>query len=161
MMQDYWEKYPDLYQIVQLKNQIAAMKKASQEVSKNNKPTQDTTATTTKSETDPILIQPLRGTPLRAKIRANQHEIRQRVLALNADIIPRTTAHNRKCAHESLEEERDFRADVVSAQIQTWRSLLPPLIRKFSKIPDYRQPGSIKHKITVLMVFVYFLLFSV
>ena len=153
MMQDYWEKYPDLYQIVQLKNQIAAMKKAPQEASKNNIPGQKTTAITVKSKTGRLLTQPLRGSPLRARVRESHHGIRQRVLALNADIIPRTQPHNRKCAHQSLEEARDFRADIVEGQIQSWRSMLPMLIRKFSKIPDHRRPGSIKHKITVLMVF--------
>ena len=90
---------------------------------------------------------------MRARIQENNHEIRQRVLALNADIIPRTQAHNRKCAHQSLAEERDFRADVMAAQIQSWRSMLPKLIKRFSKIPDHRRATSIKHKITVLMIF--------
>ena len=65
---------------------------------------------------------------LNATIRDNQRMIRKDVLAANADIIPRTQAQNRKSTHATVEEERAFRADMVAAQIQSWRSLLPSLI---------------------------------
>lgn len=45
---------------------------------------------------------PLRGNALRAKMRISHHEIRQDVLETNSDIIPRTSANNRKCTYESL-----------------------------------------------------------
>ena len=59
---------------------------------------------------------------LKAKIQDSHQEIRRRVVAQNATIVPRTQAHNRKSAFETLEDESAHRADVVSAQINTWRS---------------------------------------
>jgi len=38
-------------------------------------------------------------------------------------------------------------------QIRAWRSLLPTLIKRLSKIPDPRRTKSVKHKLTVLMLF--------
>ena len=151
MIQQYWDENPDLYKIVHLRKQMAA----ANEPVKNKLPSphQNQTETTTETKTESILALPLQGAELRARIQTSHLEIRQRVSKLNADIVPRTEVHNRKSAHQSVEEEQNFRADVVAAQIQSWRSLLPTLIRRFSKIPDYRRAGSIKHKITVLMIF--------
>jgi hypothetical protein len=68
-------------------------------------------------------------------------------------LIRHTQAHNRKCTYSSVADEKEFRSDVVAAQIESWRSMLPQLIKRFSKIPDYRKASSIKHKSTVLMIF--------
>jgi hypothetical protein len=52
-----------------------------------------------------------------------------------------------------LEEEQARRADVVAAQIKVWRSLLPSLLKDFSKINDPRRAKNIEHKLTTLMIF--------
>ena len=46
-----------------------------------------------------------------------------------------------------------IRNEVLSAQLKLWRAALPDLINQFRKLPDKRHPASIKHKVTVLMVF--------
>ena len=94
----------------------------------------------------------LRGQVLRDKIRASYRTIRE---ALPADsvIVPRTAAHNRKSAHETIDEERHYREEILAAQLQTWRSILPDLIRKFARIPDPRRTTHITHSTTVLMMF--------
>jgi len=136
-----------------MKNQQAEMMNTAVE-SPENKPQNNSTSPSTETNTKPsILGGVLHGANLRTRIYENQRKIRQRVLAMDADVTPHTQAHNRKCAHQSLEEALEFRADVVAAQIRSWRSILPNLIRKFSRIPDYRRAGSIKHKTTVLMIF--------
>ena len=89
---------------------------------------------------------------LKAKINASYRKIRESAINQNAPIIPRTAAHNRKCTYTSIEEERACRANLLSDQIRTWRNLMPSIIRRFSKIPDPRNPKKIKHKITVLMI---------
>ena len=146
ILRSHKAKYPELYRLIKLrkKQNINA-----NEISKDGAPTTNT-ATEAKK---PPFAKELRGTPLQAKIRDNQHKIHQQILALNAEIIPRTQAHNRKCNYQTMLEEREFRADAVGAQIKAWRSMLPTLIRKFVRIPDYRRTKSVKHKITVLMVF--------
>ena len=94
----------------------------------------------------------LRGQVLRDKIEASYRTIRE---ALPADsiIVPRTAAHNRKSAHKTIDEERDYREEILRSQLQTWRSILPDLLRQFSRIPDHRRTTHITHSTTVLMMF--------
>ena len=146
IIQNYWIKNPDLFQRVQLEKQQETVNQLTPEV-------QPSPAETPESEPESVLTRPLRGSQLRAAIAQSYAEIRERTSELNAEIIPRTQAYNRKNAFQTIEEEQAFRAEVVEAQIQSWRSLLPNLIQKFSKIPDYRRTKSVKHKVTVLMAF--------
>lgn len=90
---------------------------------------------------------------LKNKIAQNQALIRETIKATSSIIIPRTQAHNRKCAETTLEEEQEKRADIIAEQIKAWRSLLPSVLRKFSKIKDYRNQKKIKHKVTTLLMF--------
>lgn len=150
IVEDYWANNPDLFKIVQLKNQQAAANETTSDIQPS--PT-STPAKKTEPKPQSVLTRPLRGPQLRAAIQASYREIREKVAALNADIFPRTQVHNRKSTFQTIEEEQEFRADLVEVQIQSWRSLLPDLIKKFAKIPDYRRTGSIKHKLTTLMIF--------
>lgn len=87
------------------------------------------------------------------KRQESHQEIRQRVIEKNAEIKPRTQAHNRKCSEKTVEDERELRGDVLSAQIKAWRALLPKLLKQFSRIPDPRRTKSVEHKLVTLMVF--------
>jgi hypothetical protein len=118
---------PDIYRLVDLKKQRAA------ETMQSQSPVDcEHTIPSLESKAQPSIFDvPLRGTELRAKMRISHHEIRQKVLATHADIIPRTQANNRKCTYSSIADEKDFRSDVVAAQIKSWRSMLPQLIKLF------------------------------
>jgi len=153
ILQQHRAENPDLYRIVDLKKKKATITTPSEVASEKDTPNKNTNAAATETAIKPLLVKELRGTELRARIRESHCDIRQRLLGCDANIIPRTQAHNRKCATQSLEEERAFRADVVAAQIRAWRSMLPNLIRRFARIPDYRRATSVQHKMTVLMVF--------
>lgn len=118
MMGQYWTDNPDLYRMVPLKNQETLA--ANTPVKSPESPPQDIVIKTPDTMSTPFLLnEVLRGTRLRAHSRENQQHIRECVLAEGADIIPRTQAHNRKSDHHSLEEAREFRADIVAAQIQS------------------------------------------
>ena len=71
----------------------------------------------------------------------------------NPEAINPITLPNRKCSYQSVEEEREARQKAVEAALDAWRALLPGLLDKFSRIGDPRRPGSVRHKLTVLMVF--------
>lgn len=71
----------------------------------------------------------------------------------NPEALNPVTLPNRKCSYRSVEEEQEARQDAVEAQLNAWRALLPGILERFSRIEDPRRPGSIKHKLTVLMVF--------
>lgn len=90
---------------------------------------------------------------LKTRITKSQAQIREEVEATGSTIIPRTQAQNRKCSTTTLEEEQERRGLVTAEQIKTWRSLLPSLLKRFSKINDPRRAKSIEHKLTTLMVF--------
>jgi len=40
----------------------------------------------------------------------------------------------------------------MAGQIKAWQAILPSLIKKFSRIEDYRRTKSVKHKMVVLMI---------
>lgn len=90
---------------------------------------------------------------LKAKRRAAFTDIKQQIAATGSGIITRTQACNRKCSAESFQEEQAAYEDIVSAQMDTWRSILPGLIKKFANIKDPRNPKTIRHSMTVLMLF--------
>ena len=97
---------------------------------------------------------PVCPSPNSAQRQSRSHQaIQQEVLTVGAGIVPRTQAHNRKAPYTTVEGERAFRSDIVAAQIRTWRSLLPGLLKKLSRIPDPRRTTSVKHKLAVLMIF--------
>ncbi len=87
------------------------------------------------------------------KKRDAEKELRENLKARGFKFKPKTTTPNRKCQYKTGEEERCARNDAVAEQVKVWRSVLPPLLKRFAKIPDYRNPKKIKHKITVLLIY--------
>ena len=135
MMEQYWQDYPDLYQCIQAKRIAEAEKATAADVS-----VQAATPQPVESKpSDKIWDPPLSGASLRQKCYDSHRQIRQSILETGSEIIPRTQAHNRKCDHKNLEAEQAFRGEVVQEQLRAWRRLLPQLLRRFSKLPDYRQ----------------------
>jgi hypothetical protein len=100
----------------------------------------------------PPILQNQALAALKKKKAQSYAQIREKVAMSGATIIPRTSAQNRKRAETTLEEEQARRANVVAAQIKVWRSLLPSLLKDFSKINDPRRAKSIEHKLTTLMI---------
>ena len=128
ILQQHRAENPDLYRLVELRKKEAAIKPAGA--------SPEAVSNTTEEE-KLLWGKELRGSALRAKIQTNQRKIRQSLLAVNTDVEPRTEAHNRKCNYQTIKEEREYREDALEGQIKAWRSLLPSLIRKFARIPDY------------------------
>jgi len=75
------------------------------------------------------------------------------VVATGSAIEHRTKANNQTFSAKTVDEQRASYEAIIESQIKAWRSLLPPLIKKFSEIKDPRNPLKIKHKMVVLMVF--------
>ena len=154
MLDTYWEKNPDLHRIVQLQKQNETAKALAKQLpSTDVQPVANEPMPEPETKSPPFFPKPLRGPELQARIQESYREIRGRIAALDADIVPRTQASDKKSAFQSVEEEQASRADVMEAQVKAWRSMLPTLIKKFAKIPDYRRAGSVKHKTTVLLMF--------
>jgi DDE_Tnp_1-associated len=90
---------------------------------------------------------------LKAKIEASHQVIHEHHVETQSLIIPRTQACNAKQSYCSVEEMIADRSDKLSSQIQAWGSILPILIRRFSKIHDPRRAKSVKHKMVVVMLY--------
>lgn len=71
----------------------------------------------------------------------------------NPEAINATTLPNRRSPWKTIEEEQAARQSAAEAQINAWRAVLPGLLEKFSRLKDPRRPKSIRHKLTVLMVY--------
>jgi hypothetical protein len=90
---------------------------------------------------------------LKVKIATSQKQIRDKIIAADANITHRTQAINSKRPYQSIEEEQAARQEIIAEQVRVWRRTLPILFQKLSRIPDPRRPKSIKHKMVVLMMF--------
>lgn len=63
------------------------------------------------------------------------------------------TLPNRKSAYQNVEEEREAYWQLGEAKLKVLLQNLPSLLRKLDRIPDPRRLNSVKHKITVLMLY--------
>jgi hypothetical protein len=54
---------------------------------------------------------------------------------------------------KTVEEEQQARQEAVEEQIQAYRSALPTLLKRLGKIRDPRNPKTIRHKSTVLLLY--------
>ncbi len=90
---------------------------------------------------------------LKEKRRKNLAAVREGKEAVCEKINPRTQASNSKSPFSTVIDQTKNYEYIASAQIKVWRSLLPSLMLKLSKIKDPRNPNKVKHKLTVLMMF--------
>ena len=65
----------------------------------------------------------------------------------------RETPSNCKCPFQTVEEERAARQEAITDYLLVLRKILPDIVERFSKVPDFRNPRKIKHKIAVLLMF--------
>ena len=89
----------------------------------------------------------------RKEYKKAQNKLRKTQNAEGLIAPPSATISNCKCKYTDIEEERDARLDALTHQIKAYRSILPVLLKRLSKIKDCRTPKKIKHKMTVLLVY--------
>ena len=82
-----------------------------------------------------------------------QRELRDEQKAQGLDVPSTATISNRKCPYKTPETEASARLDALTQQIKAYRSELPVLLERLSKIKDPRNPKKIRHKLTVLMIY--------
>jgi hypothetical protein len=88
----------------------------------------------------------------RQQRRAAQKGLRERQQAAGLDTRRPQALPNRKSDDETVEEEQQARQEAAEAQLRLMRAKLPILLRRLEKIPDFRNPKKLKHKLTVLMI---------
>lgn len=60
---------------------------------------------------------------------------------------------NRKCEHETAEEEIQDRNEVATEALKVYKRYIPEIIKDLSEIEDPRKPERITHKISLLMLY--------
>lgn len=66
---------------------------------------------------------------------------------------PTSTLSNSKSEWTTVEQEKQARQQAIEAVLKVYRCVLPTLLRRFEKIRDPRNPKTVKHKSTVLMLY--------
>lgn len=89
----------------------------------------------------------------RGNCRAAWRKLRARQREQGMEPRRRATLSNAKSGWKTVEEEAAARQRVVEEHGKVWRAVLPVLLRKLGRIPDPRHPRSIKHKLTVLLLY--------
>ena len=60
---------------------------------------------------------------------------------------------NGKSEWTTVEAEQQARQTAVEEQLRVYRSVLPTLLKRWGKIRDPRNPKTLRHKLTVLMLY--------
>ena len=141
---------PDLYRMVEEQKVIKEAKEAMTPLTMIS---QAVNTASVPKLIESIYFKQSKQTELKAKIEASHQLIHEHHVETQSLIVPRTQARNAKQSYCSIEEMTADRSDKLSSQIQAWRSVLPILIKRFSKIHDPRRAKSVKHKIVVVMLY--------
>ena len=64
-----------------------------------------------------------------------------------------STLPNTKVPWKTIKEEQQYREEFAEAHLQVLLGQLIPFLEKLKRIPDPRRPGSVEHKLAVLMVY--------
>jgi hypothetical protein len=64
-----------------------------------------------------------------------------------------TTLSNGKSELTTVEQERTARQEAVEEQLKTFRAVLPDLLKRLARIPDPRNPKTVKHQLTVVLLY--------
>lgn len=80
-------------------------------------------------------------------------KLRQRQAAQGLKNPSTATISNGKSAWTTVEQEKQARQEAVEEVLKVYRCVLPTLLKRFEKIRDPRNPKTVKHKATVLMLF--------
>lgn len=80
-------------------------------------------------------------------------ELRRRLAEQGLKSPERPTLPNRKSELRTEEEEQAERQKVVEEQLKVYRIILPELLKRLEKIKDPRDPKTVKHKLTVVLLY--------
>ena len=90
---------------------------------------------------------------LRKEKKKAEKALRERQKAEGLKAPFKAAIPNRKCEYKSVEEEQRARQEATTEQVMVFRTKLPILLKRLSKIEDPRNPKKIKHKHTLLMIY--------
>jgi len=89
---------------------------------------------------------------LKSKKKKSERQLREIKQAEGIEIAKKIAIPNRISAL-TVEQDKQIRTDSVLTQINIMSTQLPNLLRDLSKIKDIRNPKTLKHKLTVLLLY--------
>ena len=92
-------------------------------------------------------------TRLRKEKKEAEKELRAKQKAEGLRIPVTASIPNRKCGYRSVEEEQEARETAATEQMRVFKSQLPMVLKRLSKIKDPRNPKKIRHKLSALMIY--------
>lgn len=88
----------------------------------------------------------------RAEKRKAREKLRDAKILMGLHPRPRATLSNKLSEYGSEEEEQEARQNWVLEQTRVLRGQLPTLLKQFEKIDDPRNPKTVEHKLTVILL---------
>lgn len=82
-----------------------------------------------------------------------QRELRERQQAQGLAPPKRPSVSNQKSPWRTLEAERAARQETIEVQASVFRTILPKLLGRLAQITDPRNPKTVKHKLTVVLLY--------
>jgi hypothetical protein len=92
-------------------------------------------------------------TRLKIEKRRAERKLRERQAAEGLKPFPTATIANAKSEWTTVDEEKQARQQAIEEQFRVYRSVLPTLLKRFEQIRDPRNPKTIQHKSTVLLLY--------
>jgi len=89
----------------------------------------------------------------RKETKRAQRELRRQEKAQGVVAPPRMLIPNGTSQFANVQDEQEARQDATIDQVRIFRSQLPTLLKRLSRIEDLRDPKKIKHKLTVLLLY--------
>lgn len=89
----------------------------------------------------------------KAERRKAAKKLKQQQAAAGLEPTARSTISNGISTWKTVEEEKEARQEAVEEKLKIYRAVLPTLLKRFHKVADPRNPKTIKHKLTVLMLY--------
>lgn len=82
-----------------------------------------------------------------------QRELRQRQRAQGLEPPKKPSVSNQKSPWRTVEAERAFRQETIEVQAKVFRTILPKLLGRLARMTDPRNPKTVKHKLTVVLLY--------
>jgi hypothetical protein len=90
---------------------------------------------------------------LKVERRRAARRLRERQAAQGLKPRPRATIANGAGPWKTVAEEKQARQEAVEEQLKIYRAVLPTLLKRCAQIRDPRQAKTIRHKLTVLLLY--------
>jgi len=79
--------------------------------------------------------------------------LREKQKAEGLDVGVKAILPNRKSGYENVKEEQEARQAAATDQMRIFKSQLPVLLKRLSKMKDPRNPKKLKYKLDVLLIY--------